>query len=104
MQVGTHLLLVQVSPAGQMSPQPPQLLGSSVGSMQAPLGHWTSGGLHPPQITPPVHWQVPRRQVLPVGQTSLQLPQLLGSVLGFTHCPLQLMSGSRQVETWQTPR
>ena len=70
--------------AVQLLPQPPQLLGSVLGSMQAPLPQRRRGGK---QV---LLEQSPLEQVSPLGQGRLQPPQLLGSVLMSTQLLAQV--------------
>src|SRR5207302_244807 len=69
-QLAPHLPLAHSSPAGHLVPQPPQLAGSVLVSVQ-PLGHavgWLAAqlGAHTPEPL----------QTSPSGQTLPQLPQL----------------------------
>lgn len=75
-----HWLFWQVNPGPHTLPHAPQLLGSTLLSVQAP----------PHTSCPPGHWHVPPLQVWPVAQAVPQAPQLLASDEVLTHVPLQL--------------
>jgi hypothetical protein len=70
-----HLPFEQTWPVGHTLPQPPQLLGSLVVSLQTPL-HRISGF---------VQAQVPFWQLVPPVQLVPHPPQLVGSICSFTH-------------------
>jgi hypothetical protein len=73
---------LQTCVAEQAWPQAPQFSGSNLISVQtdvpALVQVLTSG---------PLQEHTPLEQVSPSSQATLQLPQLLGSTLGFTHVP-----------------
>jgi hypothetical protein len=66
-----------------MTPQPPQLKSSLLGSVHLPLQ------LICPDGHPATQW--PSRQVSPEAQGRKQPPQLLVSLVVSTHVPLQLV-------------
>jgi hypothetical protein len=76
----TQTAATQVSPGGQMLPQPPQLSGLVSMSVQPDAQHCST----PVHAAPPLHWtglvQLPRTHVSFLGQATLHAPQLLGSV------------------------
>jgi hypothetical protein len=79
----THSPAAHVSPAAQVTPQPPQFFESVMSATQTPL-----------QLIPPVaHWRTQTlfAQTSPAVQVTPQPPQLFGSVSSLTHVPLRQM-------------
>jgi hypothetical protein len=96
MHVGVHVPAMQVLPAPQTRPHPPQLFGSLSGSTHV-IPHMIRGGTHVvPPHTPPVH-------VWPSAHTWPQAPQLRGSVSRFAHPIPQRDCGGMQIDP-QPPR
>ena len=78
----------QSSPVEQVLPQPPQLFGSSCMSAHVGPQIW-EGGAQEPLHLPALQNSLP-------GQTSLQTPQLAGSLCRLVQLPLQLVWPARQ--------
>jgi hypothetical protein len=78
MDIDWHLLAAHVSPTGHTFPQPPQLLGSVVVSLQPVMQHVSvpQGG---PPSQPRADWHMLATQMSPAGQTMPHPPQSFGS-------------------------
>jgi hypothetical protein len=91
-QLGTQLPALQASPALQVTPQPPQFLGSVVRVTQLLLQLVVPGRQrHWP------FWQVPVPQLLP------QAPQLSGSTWVKVQAPAQVVWKGRQLAAQASP-
>ena len=89
----THRPPMHISPAPQLTPQPPQLFSSvAVSTQPSPAQHVSPA----PQAAPPSQRQAEPMQVSPLSQVTPQPPQLLASVAVLTQPPGQQLSMPEQ--------